>query len=464
MENISLVMPAYNDSQRISRTLSITADYLSKHFKRFEIIVVDDGSTDRTAQVVREKAGDSHQIILIPQEKNLGKGAAIRRGMLSAKYEMTAQTDSDLPYDLSFLQSAREQLDAGADLAIGARDLKESASNVGYPWYRRFTAWGFSTFVAPGLVRGIRDTQCGIKSFKRKAARSLYALSTIRGFAFDVEVLFLAQQLGLKIRRLPVKLTHSSVSSVRLIRDSYAMWQEARRIAKHIRAGWYEDLLWDGEQDRFCRLCSGDLANAKTLDSFSGRRLVSCCYCGWATSLPLPTKDHSFLTTDSCPNAPEIPSGILKSLLPQEQMTELSVMTIIPAGYSLPPGVEDSCSRLCVCEVPLKSTADQLASLCESVANHPGFDRVIVYGILDWIIDMRCFCEQVKDALQPKGKLLLLAQNMLTPSAKLLRKTPQVNYVSPRTIRCLLERTGFDIIGIRERALWFGVEAKLREG
>ena len=219
----SIVIPAFNEESIIGTTIADVAE----HFHPFEIIVVSDGSTDRTDDIVR--SNPAARLIRLPV--NSGKGAAVRRGVSEAGGDVIAFIDADMPYRPEDLQRAIDVVRSGAaDIAVGARDLPESEIDRSYPARRRLAGRTLSLLIRIFLIRDITDTQCGLKAFRADAAKSLFAASRLNGFGFDFEVLYLATAWGLRVARVPVALSHRHASRVRLIRDSALMLWDLIRV------------------------------------------------------------------------------------------------------------------------------------------------------------------------------------------------------------------------------------------
>jgi dolichyl-phosphate beta-glucosyltransferase len=212
---LSVVIPAYNEEQRLPRHLAHVVDYLRQQYPAFELIVVDDGSTDGTGAAVRAVLGTEPRARLIAYQPNRGKGHAIRTGMLQTHGARVVFLDADLSTPIEEVPRALEQLQQ-AEVVIGSRDLPTSDIRVQQPLHRRLASELFKwvRFVFVGLWR-ISDTQCGFKAYRGPEARQLYALAHINRFMFDVEILYLAQQAGLRIIEMPVRWDDSPGSKVR---------------------------------------------------------------------------------------------------------------------------------------------------------------------------------------------------------------------------------------------------------
>ncbi|HVR42636.1 MAG TPA: glycosyltransferase [Thermoanaerobaculia bacterium] len=278
--SVSIVVPAFNEKEAIGTTLDDLSSYLSSTGLSHEIIVVDDGSTDGTAGVVRIRQERDRRIRLSPLEKNQGKGAAVRKGMLEARGEVVAFLDADLPYQLQNLGNAMALVQSGAtDIAIGARDLEASESDPSYPALRRLLGRTFSLIVRTLLVPEIPDTQCGLKVFSAGASRVLFGESKVRGFGFDFEVLFLARKYGFRIERIPVSMSHRHASRVRLIADSALMLRDVLRVRYWNRVQAYRAA-------RRCPVCFS--SEVFTLAQIRGWVVRTCsrCKCRYLGTFP----------------------------------------------------------------------------------------------------------------------------------------------------------------------------------
>ncbi len=237
---LSILIPAYNESADIEATLEATQAHLRQGGLQGEVIVVDDGSTDDTAQIVTRYAERHPAVRLLRNERNRGKGYSVRRGILEARGEILIFTDADSSTPLS---ETAKLLDAirtgGADGAIGSRALPESRIERPQPWFRRAMGWVFRQLVRLLVLPGFRDTQCGFKAFSAAAAREVFRRQTLDGFAFDVEVLFIAWKLGYHIKEVPVRWLDSHDSRVRPVRDSARMFLDLLRIRLRAARGAY---------------------------------------------------------------------------------------------------------------------------------------------------------------------------------------------------------------------------------
>ncbi len=231
-------MPAYNEQARITLTLVKTLDHLDQHHPGAEVIVVDDGSTDDTARLVEQFAARDPRVQLLRQERNRGKGAAVRRGMLAARGEHVLFMDADLSTPIEELDKLLAYT-PDAEVVIGSRGLAESDLRIRQPFPRELMGRVFNFLVRSVLMGGFKDTQCGFKLFSRAAAQDLFARQTLDGFAFDVEILTLAQERGYRIREVPVVWMHAPNSKVSPIRDAQRMFRDliGLRLRRRARSG-----------------------------------------------------------------------------------------------------------------------------------------------------------------------------------------------------------------------------------
>jgi len=237
---LSLVIPAYNEQQMIAATLENLHQFLQVRYESFEILVVDDGSTDETAHVVSQFSETHPNVRLLEQGTNQGKGCAIQRGVQESQGEYILFMDADLPYDLAAVDVFMTALRSKYDLAIGSRHMPGSKIR-GVPLLRYLTGQVFSLLVAMLMFPGIRDTQCGLKGFRAEAARQIFERVRIRKFGFDVEALYIARKRRYTILPIPVQMTgFRSDSRVRLLRDSSRMFLDLFTIRWNDLRGNYD--------------------------------------------------------------------------------------------------------------------------------------------------------------------------------------------------------------------------------
>lgn len=230
IKSISIVIPAFNEAKGIGPTLSKIDTYFQDKAEQFEIIVVDDGSIDNTANAVLGELDKLKRLRLLRNHSNKGKGFAVRRGVFASIYSLILLSDADLSTPIEEVEKLFFWLTRGYDIAIGSRGLRESEIVERQPWYRQNMGRVFNLLVKMLVLGGINDTQCGFKLFPNEIAQKLFSGAKINGFAFDVEVLFLARKSEYKIKEVPIRWINSPSSKVRIIRDSLSMFFDLIRI------------------------------------------------------------------------------------------------------------------------------------------------------------------------------------------------------------------------------------------
>jgi dolichyl-phosphate beta-glucosyltransferase len=233
---LSVVIPAYNEAARLPPTLQRICGYLRSQGRPFEIVVVDDGSSDGTAAVAEREGAPSATVVRV--EPNRGKGHAVRLGMLRARGALRLITDADLSTPIEDLALLRARLEEGYDVAIGSRALSASNVEVHQPWYREMAGRAFNHFVRLAALPGLFDTQCGFKLWRDEAAREAFSLGRLDGFCFDVEALFIARRRGRRIAEVPVTWRNDSATRVGAFRGMVA-FADLLRIRANARAGFY---------------------------------------------------------------------------------------------------------------------------------------------------------------------------------------------------------------------------------
>ncbi|RMG43435.1 MAG: glycosyltransferase family 2 protein [Candidatus Dadabacteria bacterium] len=221
---LSVIIPAFNEAKRIPSTLLDITTFAKKHNLNLEIIVVDDGSSDETVEVVNEFARFAPEVRVISLPENKGKGCAVKTGMQSASGSLVMFADADGSTPFKEVIRLKTAIDNGADLAIGSRALFSEDTEVKTAWYRKYLGRMFNLCVNMLVLPGIADTQCGFKLFKKDVARILFEHQTSDGFSFDVEILYLARKAGFKIAEIPVNWENVPGSKVNLLLDAFKMF------------------------------------------------------------------------------------------------------------------------------------------------------------------------------------------------------------------------------------------------
>lgn len=229
MKSLSIIIPAFNESKRIQFALKTIVQYLENRFD-YEIIVIDDGSTDNTFDSVMEIIKNNQKIKYLKNEKNYGKGFSIKKGMLCAKKEYLLFSDADLSTPIEEVEKLIKYLEEGYDIAIGSRSLKDSEILIKQPFYRRIIGKTFNLLVKFFGLAEFNDTQCGFKLFKKEVALEIFKKVKIDHFAFDVEVLYLAKKKGYSIKEVPVQWKNSPASRIKPLLDSLKMFIDLIKI------------------------------------------------------------------------------------------------------------------------------------------------------------------------------------------------------------------------------------------
>jgi len=236
---LSLIIPAYNAVGILEKNLPILLNYINRQPFLSEVIIVDDGSDDHGAtETIAKNTG----CIFLRNQKNMGKGAAVRNGMTHAQGKFRIFTDADIPYELETIDNILKYLDErGYDLVVGDRNLQGSSYFLEISRLRRFTSSFFSWFVGTIIAASFFDTQCGIKGFRENCARFIFDHSRINGFAFDVEALYIALKQKMKIKRIPVKSRNQGKSTVRIFKHGIIMFFDLFKIKFNHCIGCYEE-------------------------------------------------------------------------------------------------------------------------------------------------------------------------------------------------------------------------------
>lgn len=234
---LSIIIPAYNEEARLPRTLTRIRDYLAGRNMspaQFEILIVDDGSKDATAEVAAKWAREMPSVRLILNGDNRGKGYSVRHGMLEARGRVALFTDADLSSPIEESEKLLAAIEAGNQVAIGSRALDRSLITIHQSRTRELAGMVFNALVRLFTGLPFHDTQCGFKAFVREPSRIIFQQQRIEGFGFDPEILFLAKRHGLRATEVPVRWAHDPATKVHMLRDSSIMFLDL----VYIRWNW----------------------------------------------------------------------------------------------------------------------------------------------------------------------------------------------------------------------------------
>ncbi len=237
--NYSIVIPAYNEESRIAATLDKVLGHIAQQHWQAEIVVVNDGSRDGTADTVRRYAAQHSAVRLVENPGNRGKGYSVRHGMLEARGDVLLFTDADLSSPIYEAPKLFAAISSGADVAIGSRWLQSRLQTERQPLYRQLFGRIFNLLLR--LILGLRfkDTQCGFKAFTRRAAEEIFSRQQIERWGFDPELLFLAKKLGFKVAEVPVEWAHDERSKINPLKDGLRMFGEMLSIRWNDLSGKY---------------------------------------------------------------------------------------------------------------------------------------------------------------------------------------------------------------------------------
>lgn len=235
----SIVIPAYNERDRIPATLRAVVECIRTHKWPAEVVVVDDGSHDDTAAVVREFARKAPEVRLIENPSNYGKGYSVRTGVLHALGDIVLFTDADLSSPIEEAEGLFTAIGMGADIAIGSRWMAESRQTHRQPLFRQFFGRCFNALTRWVMRLPFADTQCGFKAFTRAAAQTVFQLQTIERWGFDPEILFIALRRGYHVQEVPVGWAHDARTRMSYLRDGLQMLKELALVRWNALLGRY---------------------------------------------------------------------------------------------------------------------------------------------------------------------------------------------------------------------------------
>jgi glycosyltransferase involved in cell wall biosynthesis len=237
----SIVIPAYNESQRLRATLEKVLAYVRLQGWDAEVIVVNDGSRDNTAEIVREFAAKNPIVRLVENPGNRGKGYSVRNGILSSRGDVIVFSDADLSSPIEEMPKLLTALAAGADIAIGSRWLRAELQTQRQSLHRQLFGRIFNLLLRLTLGLQFKDTQCGFKGFTRRSAQTIFPLERIERWGFDPEILFLARKFGFRTEEVPVRWGHSGGTRIHPLIDGAKMFQEMLRIRWYDVTGKYDE-------------------------------------------------------------------------------------------------------------------------------------------------------------------------------------------------------------------------------
>src|ERR1700678_1501002 len=238
---LSIVIPAYNESARIENALERVMTCVEEQGWDAEVLIVDDGSTDNTAPIVQTWMAIYPRLHLIQNPGNRGKGYSVRNGLLQAAGDVVMFTDADLSAPMEEAERLMAAIADGADVAIGSRWMDKTRQTIHQPMYRRFFGRCFNWVTRMVMGLPFKDTQCGFKAFKRPAAQVIFRLQRIERWGFDPEILFIARKLGYSIVEVPVTWGHDERSRMSYLKDGMKMLEEMAIIRTNSLAGRYDE-------------------------------------------------------------------------------------------------------------------------------------------------------------------------------------------------------------------------------
>lgn len=234
---LSIIIPAYNEEHRLPASLQKIDEFLARQAYTAEVIVVENGSTDRTSALVEEFQQTHPYVRLLHSAK--GKGCAVQTGMLAGDGQCLLICDADLAMPIDEVNKMLPALDKGYDVVIASRE-GEGAVRFDEPYYRHLMGRVFNLIVRLLAIPGLQDTQCGFKMFRRAAARDVFARQTMTGWAFDVEVLAIALRRGYQVTEVPIHWYFMNDSKISPLRDTFTMVNEVIKIRANVRRGVYD--------------------------------------------------------------------------------------------------------------------------------------------------------------------------------------------------------------------------------
>ena len=235
---LSIIIPAYNEQSRLPKTLEQVFHFLGKQSFKSEVIVVENGSTDKTFEAA-QKFAERHKNLRVIHNEERGKGGAVQRGVREAGGEYVFICDADLSMPVEEISKFLPPALKDFDIAIGSREAP-GAVRYNEPYYRHLTGRVFNMLIRLMVLPNLQDTQCGFKCLRAEVARDIFPFQTLTGWAFDVELLYIAHQHGYRILEIPIDWVFNADSKVRVLRDSWRMFLDLLVIRRNARRGLYD--------------------------------------------------------------------------------------------------------------------------------------------------------------------------------------------------------------------------------
>lgn len=235
---LSVVIPAYNEALRLPETLVLLREFLQKQNYSYEVLIINDGSEDNTAEVVKEMLPEFKGLVLIDNQQNSGKGKVVRQGVLAAQGEYRLFMDADGSTPVQEIGKLLKEVPA-YQIVIGSRYLHSGSIKVKQPWKRRFLSRSGNFLIRLLLVPGIKDTQCGFKLFSAKAAQDIFSRQTMSGWSFDLELLTIARHLGYAIKEVPVDWFDAKRSTLRATKAAWRSLRDLWQIRRNLKLNLY---------------------------------------------------------------------------------------------------------------------------------------------------------------------------------------------------------------------------------
>jgi dolichyl-phosphate beta-glucosyltransferase len=232
VESLSVVIPAYNEAERLPPSLEKLVAYAVRQPRRLDVVLVDDGSDDETSRVAGQVLEGRLPLTVLVNKPNRGKGYSVRRGLLAAQGECVLFADADFSTPIEEADRLLEAIEGGADVAIGSRGMRQSEVQVHQPWWREGAGRLFGLVTRAIVLPGIHDSQCGFKCFRREVAQAVLPHQTLDGWAFDVELLLVARRLGYTVTEVPVHWVNDPGSKVHMLTDG------PRMVLDMLRTRW----------------------------------------------------------------------------------------------------------------------------------------------------------------------------------------------------------------------------------